>query len=596
MKRKTQRISLFSATLIALTAKLALAAPAPEVLEFQQQRIEAIERASAATVAVFAKGGKGGGSAVVISPDGYALSNFHVTKPVGNWLKCGMNDGVLYDAVIVGIDPTGDVALIKLLGRDDFPHAEMVDSDKVRVGDYCFAAGNPFLLANDYHPTVTWGVVSGTHRYQYPAGTLLEYADCIQTDAAINPGNSGGPLVDAQGRLIGINGRGSFEKRGRVNVGVGYAISINQIKNFLGYLKSGRVVDHATLGAVVSSHEDGRVLVSDILENSDAYRRGLRYDSEIVSFGGRKITTVNGFKNVLGIYPRAWRVPITFIRDGQKIETLVRLSGVHPQGELDKLVAGGPQKVPGHDPEPQPGEKEGEDSDSEDKPKPKLPDAIKRMLGKKPKMPKIVKDHYEEKPRFVNYYFNRTNQERVWNRFVEGGSFDGIGPEWTASGELTGGGDVELSLTPTLGTITFPVGESKAQFGDDLHEDLSPPASGGLLQALHIWQRLLTVGPEKFGNVYYLGTVPMPTRPGLMDVLVGVYGGMETRFFFHPTTGHLVGLEMFVDDYSDPCEIYFGEYREVEGRHMPHRLEIRHGDTTFADVQIDQYEFESTME
>ena len=152
-------------------------------------------------------------------------------------MKCGMADGKLYDAVIVGIDPAGDVALIKLLGRDDFPAAELGDSDQVHAGDWCFAIGNPFLLATDFQPTVTYGIVSGVHRYQYPAGTLLEYADCMQTDAAINPGNSGGPLFDAQGRLIGINGRGSFEKRGRVNVGVGYAISINQIKNFIGYLQ-----------------------------------------------------------------------------------------------------------------------------------------------------------------------------------------------------------------------------------------------------------------------------------------------------------------------------------------------------------------------
>ena len=137
---------------------------------------------------------------------------------------------------------------MKLFGRDDFPAAELADSDQVQVGDWCFAIGNPFLLATDFHPTVSYGVISGVHRYQYPAGTLLEYTDCLQADAAINPGNSGGPLFDAQGRLIGINGRGSFEKRGRVNVGVGYAISINQIKNFLGHLKSGRIVDHATLG------------------------------------------------------------------------------------------------------------------------------------------------------------------------------------------------------------------------------------------------------------------------------------------------------------------------------------------------------------
>ena len=151
--------------------------------------------------------------------------------------------------MIVGIDPTGDVALIKLLGREDFPAAELGDSDLVRAGDWCFAVGNPFLLATDFQPSISYGIVSGVHRYQPPAGTLLEYTDCIQTDAAINPGNSGGPLFDAQGRLIGINGRGSFEKRGRVNVGVGYAISINQIKKFLGCLHSGRIVDHATLGS-----------------------------------------------------------------------------------------------------------------------------------------------------------------------------------------------------------------------------------------------------------------------------------------------------------------------------------------------------------
>src|SRR6185503_5826956 len=164
-----------------------------------------------------------------------------------------------------------------------------------------------FLLATDFQPTVTYGIVSGTHRYQPPAGTLLEYADCIQTDAAINPGNSGGPLFNAKGDLIGINGRGSFEKRGRVNVGVGYAISINQIKHFLGYLKSGRIVDHATLGATVSTDKDGRVVIDDLLEDSDAYRRGLRYDDEVVAFGGREIRTVNAFKNVLGIYPNGWR-------------------------------------------------------------------------------------------------------------------------------------------------------------------------------------------------------------------------------------------------------------------------------------------------
>ena len=282
------------------------------VIDAQNRRIEIVKQISAPTIAVFGPAGGGGGSGVIVTPDGYALTNFHVTKPCGDYMRCGMNDGKLYDAVIVGIDPTGDVALIKLLGRDDFPTADLGDSDLLEPGQWCIVAGNPFLLANDFKPTITYGIISGTHRYQYPSGTLLEYADCIQTDASINPGNSGGPLFNSDGQLVGINGRCSFEKRGRVNVGVGYAISINQIKKFYGYLKSGRIVDHATLGATVGTDDEGRVVVTDILESSDVYRRGLRYDDEIISLGGKPVRSANEFKNILGTYPRGWQIPISF--------------------------------------------------------------------------------------------------------------------------------------------------------------------------------------------------------------------------------------------------------------------------------------------
>ena len=241
-----------------------------ELQQLEQQRIDAIAKAVPSAVGIFSPGGAGGGSGVVISPDGYAVTNFHVIQGCDNFMKCSMSDGNLYDAVIVGIDATGDVALIRLLGRDDFPVAKLVDSDQVRAGDGCFAVGNPFLLATDFQPTVSFGIVSGTHRYQYPSGTILEYTDCIQTDAAINPGNSGGPLFNADGDLIGINGRGSFEKRGRVNVGVGYAISANQVKLFLSHLKSGRLVDHATAGFTVATDQNNGVLVDGILESSEA--------------------------------------------------------------------------------------------------------------------------------------------------------------------------------------------------------------------------------------------------------------------------------------------------------------------------------------
>src|SRR5690606_38702692 len=107
------------------------------LLEAEQQRIEASERAVPATVSIFVPGGGGGGSGVLISPDGYALTNFHVTSPAGTYMRCGLSDGRNYDAVIIGIDPVGDLALIRLLGRDDFPYAEMADSRLARVGQWC---------------------------------------------------------------------------------------------------------------------------------------------------------------------------------------------------------------------------------------------------------------------------------------------------------------------------------------------------------------------------------------------------------------------------------------------------------------------------
>ena len=289
------------------------------VLAAQTARVETIARIAPSVVCIFAPAGDNGGSGVLINAEGEALTNFHVVAGLGPFVKCGLSDGKLYWAVVKAVDPTGDLALIKLLGRDDFPHATLGDSSQLRPGDPALVLGNPFLLSDDYQPTVTFGVVSGTRRYQYPSGTFLEYTDCIQTDAAINPGNSGGPLFNAAGELVGINGRASFEKRGRVYTGAGYAISINQATNFLDHLRSGRVADHGVAGFTVSTVTDesstGRVtrraVVTNVSPGSDADRRGLRTGDEVVRFGGRPIESANEFKNVLGIYPAGWRVPLT---------------------------------------------------------------------------------------------------------------------------------------------------------------------------------------------------------------------------------------------------------------------------------------------
>jgi len=640
----------------------------PAVLQAEAGRIAVMDKAKDAVLAVFASTGMGGGSGVVISADGYALTNFHVVKPCGNAVKCGMADGRVYDAVIVGMDPTGDIALIKLFGRDDFPHAELGDSDQIRFGDACFAMGNPFLLATDFQPTVTYGIVSGIHRYQPPSGTLLEYTDCIQTDASINPGNSGGPLFDAHGRLIGINGRGSFEKRGRVNVGVAYAVSINQIKNFLGCLHSGRIVDHATLGAVVNTDDQGRVAVSDILESSDAWRRGLRIKDEVVSFGGRPITTPNGFKNVLGIFPKDWRVPLSYRRDGKRYDIFVRLSGVHGKEELLEKTEGGPKIIPM--PIPKPGDKPGEKPKPGDRPKrgeqpkpgekpkplrksapgetavgmrlvealaeskpaeepkpveeakkekeepkkeepkakeeakpgekpkpkdatpPKVPPRPIRMGPPQAPMPEICKKHFEEKHGYANYHFNKVHRDRVLKAWTRRCDLAGLGGAWVLAGELERGGKFRFELSDADGLLKLPTFDTTWTATDNLAESLAPPQSNGLLPALYVLRRLAVEGPGKLDEVYYFGAAPLVGHPGLVDVLVGVCKGVDCRFMFDPTEGHLVALEMFPEANEDPCEIYFSEYREVDGRFLPARMEVRVGDDLYGVFKLAEFKFE----
>ena len=569
--------------LVAATEVLSAEVPAA-VLGAQAARVAVVAAASDSTLAVFGPDGGGGGSGVIISPDGYALTNFHVTAPSGAAMKCGMNDGKLYDAVLVGVDPTGDVALIKLFGRDDFPAATLGDSDKVRAGDWVYVIGNPFLLATDFVPSVSYGIISGVHRYQYPAGTLLEYTDCLQTDAAINPGNSGGPLFDGRGALIGINGRGSFEKRGRVNVGVGYAISINQIKNFLGYLRSGRIVDHATLGAVVASDEEGRVVVSDILENSDAYRRGLRLDDEVVKLAGRPIRSVNALKNVLGTLPRLWRVPLVYRRDGEMYEVLVRLGGVHGAGELAEKISG----KPGAPPRRPDGRRPKKDQKT---PPPKHPN---KSIDKLKKAPAVVKQHYEQKKGFANYYFNRRHIQRLADAVRRGWDPHEQKDSWVLTGDIqsdVGEGPMRIVLGPKVGSAELPFYQGRADFTDELSEVLDPPATGGLLLALHLWQRLFLGGVDDFGKVEYIGTVPLHGHAHQVDLLIGMHAGVEVHFMFDPDSGQLLALEMFPDDGVDPCEIYFGDYREVDGLSLPHRFEVLYAMRRYGVFRISSFAF-----
>lgn len=582
-----------------------------EVTQQEEARIAAIAKGVQSAVCIFANDGNGGGSGVVITADGYAVTNYHVVEPAGVYMKCSMADGRLYDAVLVGIDPTGDVALIKLLGREDFIPAEFADSDTVAMGDFCYAVGNPFLLATDFQPTVTMGLVSGTHRYQYPSGTLIEYTDCIQTDASINPGNSGGPLFNMQGQVIGINGRVSFEKRIRVNMGVGYAISANQVKKFIGCLRGGRVVDHATLGARVATGDNGRVLVADILEDSDAYAKGLRVDDEILAFGGRVIRSTNMFKNILGTYPKGWRVPLSYRQGDKTINVTVRLAGVHGEEELAELVQR--EKTPAKPSDKPERKHKGKDSEKEKKEEPPMPE--KGPPGsphaKPVVIPDVAKPFIVSRHGYANYYFNELEKQRVWKVATEKqGNFQVLGGRWLLSGKTAEGTAVEVSLSDATAEAKFGEEVVKLDLLQDLAGQLEAIAGqkeptknkqgaaertqmATWLVGMSMWRGLLVSGPDKFGDLQYYGTLEWGDAAGMADMMIGTRSVVEGHFVFEPgSQGMLSALEVLADVDGEGCILSFSAFQPLEQQQVPRQVAIESAGKPALTITWDKLELQ----
>lgn len=294
----------------------------------EARRVAVIARVAPAVVSMLDERGRGRGAGVIIDEAGYGLTNFHVVARMMEKRRgrAGLPDGKTYSLRVLGVDVTGDVAMFKLSGDGPFPAAALGDSDALAQGDGVLVMGNPFGLAHDHTPSVSMGIVSGLHRYQHGAGgKRLVYTDCIQSDAAINPGNSGGPMFNMQGEVVGIVGRASFEERGRVSVGLGYAISSNQIRRFIPGLRAGRLTHHGTLDATVTDRPGRGVVFDAIDERSAAARAGIRLGDVLVGFAGRKIDTANQFANILGIYPEGWPVEVRYRRDGQAYTARLRL-------------------------------------------------------------------------------------------------------------------------------------------------------------------------------------------------------------------------------------------------------------------------------
>jgi S1-C subfamily serine protease len=278
----------------------------------------------------------GGGSGVLISADGYALTNHHVAGGLKT-TKVTLYSGKQYDATLICTDELGDVSLFKVHGgpEEKFPYAELGDSDRLEMGQYVIACGNPFgitLPAEDlkWYPTITLGIVSALHRNQQT------YFDCIQTDAAVNPGNSGGPLVTIDGRVVGINGRIATRYMNRVNSGVGYAIPSNQIRNFLPeMLKGGKggKIYHAMVAGLKLADENtqGRgARVMAVKAGSTADKAGLKRGDMITRVNQYAVFNKERYQGAIGVYPEGTDVTLRVEREGGPTELKVKLDRYSP--------------------------------------------------------------------------------------------------------------------------------------------------------------------------------------------------------------------------------------------------------------------------
>jgi len=272
------------------------------------------------------------GSGVIVSEDGYILTNNHVVENADE-IKIALNDEREFTAKIVGRDDKSDVAVLKIDAKD-LPYLHLANSDTLEVGDMVLAIGNPFGVGQ----TVTMGIVSATGR-----GAMgLDYEDFIQTDAAINPGNSGGALIDAEGRLVGINT--AIISRSGGNQGIGFAIPVNLARSVMESLvKDGRVVRGflgvniqdvtPTLAKEFDLKDHDGALVADVTAGSPAEKAGLKAGDIITKLNGKPVRDSRHLKlQVAQISPNT-KVPVEVLRDGATKSMTVQLKEF-PRNEL----------------------------------------------------------------------------------------------------------------------------------------------------------------------------------------------------------------------------------------------------------------------
>jgi putative serine protease PepD len=269
------------------------------------------------------------GSGFVIDPKGLIVTNAHVVDGASS-ITVKLGDGSTQKATLIGKDESTDLALLKIdpNGRT-LKALALADSSTVHVGDPTYAIGNPFGLDR----TLTTGVVSALQRQiQAPNGFSID--NVIQTDAALNPGNSGGPLLDASGRVIGVNSQIESNSSGSVsgeagNVGIGFAVPSNTVRNVIAQLEKSGHVSHAWLGVSSSDGSNGGAAVQQVLSGSPAAKAGVQRGDTITAVNGKKVTDSAALGDLIDAHAVGDEVKLT-VRRGGDLKTLTVKLGDRP--------------------------------------------------------------------------------------------------------------------------------------------------------------------------------------------------------------------------------------------------------------------------
>ena len=278
------------------------------------------------------------GSGIVISPDGYILTNNHVVENASKIRVTFLGDKE-YEAEIIGTDPPTDVALIKIDAKN-LPIVHIGDSDILRVGDQVMAIGNPFGVGQ----TVTLGIVSALGRNI----GLMDYSDLIQTDASINPGNSGGALVNMQGQLVGMNA--AILSRSGGSQGIGFAIPTSMAMRIVDSLRETGTVQRAYLGVLPQPVDQSMadyygmdrprgVLITQVNEDTPAEKAGLKDGDIILSVDGREIRNPSMLRNVISLSEVGQEVELAIVREGKEKNVAVKLEKFPDPEQLAEAVA-----------------------------------------------------------------------------------------------------------------------------------------------------------------------------------------------------------------------------------------------------------------